>query len=72
MKKFRLALLGAVVVSTTLSLAVSPAFALGGCGQNQHRDEHGKCVAGGQREGYCLKTTGHTATREPNGKVVCK
>ncbi len=69
MKKFRLALLGAVVLST---LSVSPAFALGGCGQNRHRDEHGKCVSGGQREGYCLKTKGHTATREANGKVVCK
>lgn len=72
MKKSWLALLGAIVLSITLSSAVSPAFALGGCGQNQHRDSNGKCVAGGQREGYCLKTEGHTATREANGKVVCK
>jgi hypothetical protein len=72
MKKSWLALLGVVVLSTTLPSVVSPAFALGGCGQNRHRDAHGKCVWGGQREGYCLKTHGHTATHEQNGKVVCK
>ena len=50
MKKFWLALLGAVVLSTALSLAVPPAFALGGCGENFHRDGNGNCVPGGQNE----------------------
>ena len=72
MKKFRLALLGAVVVSTALSLAAPPAFALGGCGENYHRDANGKCVFGGQNEDYCMKTKGHPATRMPNGEMVCR
>ena len=72
MKKFCLVLLGAAVLSTTLSLAVPPAFALGGCGENSHRDGNGHCVAGGQNEDYCLKTKGHPATRMPNGTMVCK
>jgi len=70
MKKLWLALLGTVVLSTTLSF--TPAFALGGCGQNYHRDGNGKCVFGGQNEDYCLKTKGHPATRMPNGSMVCK
>jgi hypothetical protein len=72
MKKVWLTLLGAAVLSTTLSLTVSPAFALGDCGKNYHRDRYGKCVFGGQNEDYCLKTKGHPATREPNGTMVCK
>ena len=72
MKKFWLALLGAVVLSTALPSAVPPAFALGGCGENSHRDGNGNCVAGGQNEDYCLKTKGHPATRMPNGTMVCK
>jgi hypothetical protein len=71
-KKFWFALLSAVVVSTTRSLAVSPAFALGDCGKNYHRNKYGKCVYGGQNEDYCLKTEGHPATRMPNGTMVCK
>jgi hypothetical protein len=72
MKKFWLALLGAVVLSTALPVAVSPAFALGGCGKNQHRASNGQCVSGGQNEDYCLKTKGHPSTRMPNGRMVCK
>ena len=72
MNKFWLAVLGAVVISTTVSLPASPAFALGGCGENYHRDGHGNCVFGGQDEDYCLKTKGHPATRMPNGTMVCK
>lgn len=72
MNKLWLAVLGAVVISTTVSLPASPAFALGGCGENYHRDGHGNCVFGGQDEDYCLKTKGHPATRMPNGTVVCK
>ena len=71
-KRFSLALLGAVVLSATLSLAVSPAFALGDCAANYHPNENGKCVFGGQNEDYCLKTKGHPATRMPNGTMVCK
>jgi hypothetical protein len=71
MNKFWLAALGVAVIST-LSLPASPSFALGGCGQNYHRDGHGNCVSGGQDEDYCLKTKGHPATRMPNGTVVCK
>jgi hypothetical protein len=72
MKKSWLALLGAVVLSTILSLAAAPAFALGGCGENFHRDGHGNCVPGGQNEDYCIKTKGHPATRMPNGEMVCR
>ena len=72
MNKFWLALLGAAVFSTTLSLASPPALALGGCGANFHRDGHGNCVPGGQNEDYCMKTKGHPATRMPNGTMVCK
>lgn len=72
MKKFGLALLGAIVLSTTLPVVVSPAFALGGCGKNEHRARNGKCVFGGQNEDYCLKTKGHPSTRMPDGKMVCK
>jgi len=63
MKKFWLALLGAVVLSTALTLAVPPASPLGGCGENFHRDGNGQCVPGGQMKDYCLKTKGHPATR---------
>jgi hypothetical protein len=36
MKKLAIKLLGAVIISATLSSAISPAFALGGCGPNRH------------------------------------
>ena len=72
MKMFRRAFLGAIVISAALSVTASPSFALGGCGQNYHRDGNGHCVFGGQDEDYCLKTKGHPATRMPNGTMVCK
>ena len=72
MRNFWLTLLAAVGLSTALSLAVPPAFALGDCGANYHRDANGTCVPGGQNEDYCLKTKGHPATRMPNGTMVCK
>jgi hypothetical protein len=72
MRKFSVAVLGAVVFSTILSMAVAPAFALGGCGPNYHRDGYGNCVWGGQNEDYCMRTKGHPATRMPNGTMVCQ
>ena len=64
--------LAAVVFSAALSLAVTPAFALGGCGPNFHRDANNNCVPGGQNEDYCMATKGHPATRMPNGTMACK
>lgn len=72
MKKFSTALLGAVLVSGILSSALTPALALGGCGANYHRGPNGGCVWGGQNQDYCLRKTGHTATRMPNGELVCR
>jgi len=72
MKKFSTALLGAVILATVASsVAPSTAFALGGCGRNEHRDRWGHCVFGGQNEDYCLRTTGHPGTRMPDGTVRC-
>ena len=70
MKELRFGLL-AVVVFSTLSSAVTPAFALGGCGPNRHRNAYGHCVYGGQNEDWCLRHTGHPAVRAPNGKLIC-
>ncbi len=70
MKKLSAGLLGVVLVSSVLS-AATPAFALGGCGANGHRDAWGHCVFGGQNQDYCLRTTGHPATRMPNGELRC-
>ena len=72
MKKFSLALLGAVVLSTILSVTATPAFALGGCGPNAHRDGNGWCVPGGQNQDWCIRQTGHQATRMPDGTMVCR
>jgi hypothetical protein len=69
MKTFSAVLLGAAILST--ALASTPAFALGACGRNGHRDRWGHCVFGGQNQDYCLRTTGHPGTRMPNGTVRC-
>ena len=71
MKKLSAALLGAVIVSTALSAAATPAFALGDCGPNGHRGPWGHCRWGGQNEAWCLRHTGHEAVRGPNGTWVC-
>lgn len=71
MKKASSALLGAVILSAAISSAATPAFALGGCGADFHRDGAGRCVWGGQDEHWCLKHTGHPAVRGPNGDWVC-
>jgi hypothetical protein len=65
------ALVGVVVLSIAMSSVATPALALGGCGVNGHRDGWGHCVYGGQNEDWCLRRTGHTATRMPNGTLRC-
>ena len=62
---------GAIIVSTVVSSIAVPAFALGGCGPNRHRDAFGICVFGGQNQGSCLRRTGHVATRMPDGTLRC-
>ncbi len=70
MKTFRIALF-AVVTVAAISSAVAPAFALGGCGPNRHRNGWGNCVWGGQNQAWCVRHTGHTAVRMPNGNLRC-
>jgi hypothetical protein len=71
MKKLSATVLGIVILATAVS-SVSPAFALGGCGPNRHRNARGVCVFGGQNQDYCLRKTGHAAVRMPNGEMVCR
>jgi hypothetical protein len=71
MKKLSAPLLGVVILSAALASAVTPAFALGGCGANMHRGPGGLCYWGGQNQAWCLKHTGHAAVRLPNGQMVC-
>ena len=72
MKKLSAALLGVVILSAALSSAVTPAAALGGCGPNGHRSSvSGRCVWGGQNQAWCLRHTGHTAVRMPDGTMRC-
>lgn len=59
-------------LAAALVTAVSPAFALGDCGPNRHRGYNGRCYWGGQNQGWCLRRTGHRATRMPNGEMVCR
>ena len=70
MKTVKAALLGVVILST-LSSAVTPALALGGCGPNHHRNAYGRCVWGGQNQSWCLRQTGHAAVRMPDGTMRC-
>jgi hypothetical protein len=71
MRKLAIKLLGIAIISATLSSAITPAYALGGCGPNRHRNGWGQCVWGGQNQDWCLRTTGHPATRMPNGTLRC-
>lgn len=71
MKMSFAALIGALALSTFVSSLVDPAYALGGCGPNFHRNVFGRCVFGGQNQGSCLRRTGHVATRMPNGTLRC-
>ena len=71
MKKLSATLLGAIALSMAISSLATPSFALGGCGGIGHRDAWGHCVFGGQNEDWCLRKTGHRATRMPNGEMRC-
>ena len=72
MKKSCVALLGVVILSVAVSSAVTPAFALGGCGPNAHRSSvTGRCIFGGQNQAWCLRHTGHAAVPGPNGTLIC-
>jgi hypothetical protein len=63
---------GIVIGSAALSSAVTPAFALGGCGPNSHRSSvTGQCIWGGQNQAWCVRHTGHAAVRGPGGTLVC-
>ncbi|WP_405044839.1 GCG_CRPN prefix-to-repeats domain-containing protein [Methylocystis echinoides] len=70
MKKLS-AVLCAAILSASLSSVATPALALGGCGPNGHRNAWGYCVFGGQNQDWCLRRTGHPATRMPNGTLRC-
>jgi hypothetical protein len=67
MKTLAAMLVGLAIVSSSFSSA----FALGGCGPNGHRNAWGNCVWGGQNQAWCLRHTGHTAVRMPNGNLHC-
>jgi hypothetical protein len=71
MKKLSIKLLEVALISATLSSAITPALALGGCGPNRHRNGWGYCAWGGQNQDWCLRRTGHPATRMPNGTLRC-
>lgn len=71
MKKLAAAIFGIAVISAAVSLTTKPASALGGCGANGHRNAYGRCVFGGQNEDWCIRKTGHPATRMPNGTLRC-
>ena len=71
MRKLCTGLLGAAVIAAAMSSLATPAFALGGCGPNGHRNAWGQCVFGGQNQAWCLRTTGHPATRMPDGTLRC-
>jgi hypothetical protein len=71
MKRLPALLFGLAIIATTASSSITPAFALGGCGFNYHRNWAGRCVWGGQNQDWCLRHTGHTAVRGPHGTWVC-
>jgi len=71
MRKLFTGLLGAAVLAAAMSSLATPAFALGDCGPNGHRNAWGYCVFGGQNQAWCLRTTGHPATRMPDGTLRC-
>ena len=71
MKKLPAALFGVMVLSAALSSSATPAFALGDCGPNRHRDAAGRCVYGGQNQDWCLRKTGHRAVHMPDGTMRC-
>jgi hypothetical protein len=70
-KKLAAALLGVVILSAAIWSVATPASALGGCGPNGHRNGYGRCVFGGQNQDWCIRKTGHVATRMPDGTMRC-
>ncbi len=73
MMKLFAPLLGlAALVVVDLSYSVTPASALGGCGPNRHRSSvTGRCIWGGQNQGWCKRHTGYRAIHTASGKMVC-
>jgi hypothetical protein len=61
MKMLAAALFGVAILSTALTSAPTPAFALGECGPNAHRGPWGGCRFGGQNQAWCLRNSGHVA-----------
>ncbi|WP_413771077.1 GCG_CRPN prefix-to-repeats domain-containing protein [Lichenihabitans sp. PAMC28606] len=72
MRKLAVVLFGAVILSAGLWTATVPASALGACGPNGHRGPFGHCRFGGQNQAWCLRHTGHVATRGPHGTLWCR
>jgi hypothetical protein len=72
MKRLSATLVGGVLAAAVLSAAISPAFALGGCGPNRHRGWNGRCFWGGQHQNWCLRHTGHRAVPDGYGHLVCR
>jgi hypothetical protein len=64
-------LVGILILAATVTAATAPAFALGDCGPNRHRGPGGRCVFGGQNQGWCVKHTGHVSTPGPGGTHWC-
>ena len=65
------AILGALALTASLFAATTPAFALGACGRNGHRDAFGHCVFGGQNQAWCVRHTGHFTGHGPDGTRWC-
>jgi hypothetical protein len=70
MKGLLAVLLGIGILSGVF--ASTPAYALGGCGENYHRGSDGRCYWGGQNQDWCIKQTGHAATHMPDGTWRCE
>jgi hypothetical protein len=71
MKVYQIVASVLAILVATASLTATPAFALGGCGPNGHRNPAGRCVWGGQNQAWCLRHTGHEAVPGPNGTWIC-
>ena len=65
-------LFGVVALAAVALPVAPPAYALGDCGPNYHRNARGRCVYGGQNEDYCVRRTGHPAVRMPDGTMRCR
>ena len=72
MKRISGALLGVVILLAGLAAAAAPAYALGGCGPNHHRNGWGRCVWGGQNQAWCLRHRGRVAGYGPYGTRWCR